>query len=139
MEQQIKKLDLETILIDYAQGKQKIKEIQDYLSWIESEVLERYSEHDILSDYEGTETIETKKVECKLTFKLTKKIETDNLLFYAKEWDMEPEDLCSVKYDYSSTKIKKLSAEKAAEFKTNCIRLQRAKTSFDVRIKPQEE
>lgn len=128
---------LNDMLKTYMEGKAKVKEIQDYLKYIEDEILKTYSEHDILSEFEGTESIETPLYDLKMTFKMTKKINEEQFKAWCEETEQDPERIASLKYEYSAKKAQYLTEEQKAELFKYCIQKTRAKTAFDVKMKPQ--
>ena len=120
------------IVKDLQETKAHIAECQNYMKAREEELLELCSAIEPTSDFEGTESMKSDKYQVGFVYKLTRKIDKEKADEILRERGESPESFFSVKYDYSATLFKTLSAEDQRVVQDSMI-TKRAKTSIEIK------
>lgn len=120
------------IVKDLQETKAHIAECQNYMKAREEELLELCSAVEPTSDFEGTESMKSDKYQVGFVYKLTRKIDKEKADEILRERGESPESFFSVKYDYSVTLFKTLSAEDQRVVQDSMI-TKRAKTSIEIK------
>ena len=90
------------------EAKSSIKGWQDHLKRLEEQFIQRFSEIDPASDFEGAEAMESEAYKVKLNYKLTRSVDKEKADAILRSMGEAPEHLFNVKYDYSSTLFRTL-------------------------------
>lgn len=120
------------IVKDLQETKAHIAECQNYMKAREEELLELCSAVEPTSDFEGTESMKSDKYQVGFVYKLTRKIDKEKADEILRERGESPESFFSVKYDYSATLFKTLSAEDQKVVQDSMI-TKRAKTAIEIK------
>lgn len=134
---QIADADFDSLMAQIDEAKTSIKGWEEHLKKLEAQAIERFSEIDQSSDFEGAESMESESYRLKLTYKLTRKVDKATADQEIRRLGLRPEELFIVKYDYSSSLYSRLDDEKR-EAVLDSMTTKRAKTSVEITRKERD-
>lgn len=129
---QDKRAKFDELVNDIQETKDHIVACQNYMKAKEEELLQLCSAVEPTSDFEGTESMKSDKYQVGFVYKLTRKIDKEKADELLRERGESPESFFSVKYDYSATLFKTLSAEDQRVVQDSMI-TKRAKTAIEIK------
>ena len=129
---QDKRADFNNAVSEILYAKSEIEKWQKYKVEMEEYLMELCSAVEPTSDFEGTESMKSDKYQVGFVYKLTRKIDKEKADEILRERGESPESFFSVKYDYSATLFKTLSAEDQRVVQDSMI-TKRAKTAIEIK------
>ena len=120
------------IVQDIAECKAHIKATQDYMYGKEKELIELFSDIDPTSDFEGTESMQSDRYQVGFIYKLTRKVDKEKADEALMDIGRKPEELFTVKYDYSAQIYRNLDDEARKAVQDSMV-TKRAKTSIEIK------
>ena len=129
---QEKLADFDKAVSEILYAKNEIEKWRKYQVEMEEYLTELCSAIEPTSDFEGTESMKFDKYQVGFVYKLTRKIDKEKADEILRERGESPESFFSVKYDYSATLFKTLSAEDQKVVQDSMI-TKRAKTAIEIK------
>lgn len=129
---QEKLADFDKAVSEILYAKNEIEKWRKYQVEMEEYLTELCSAVEPTSDFEGTESMKSDKYQVGFVYKLTRKIDKEKADEILRERGESPESFFNVKYDYSATLFKTLSAEDQKVVQDSMI-TKRAKTAIEIK------
>ena len=120
------------IVKDLQETKAHIAECQNYMKAREDELLELCSAVEPTSDFEGTESMKSDRYQVGFIYKLTRKVDKEKADEALMDIGRKPEELFTVKYDYSAQIYRDLDDEARKAVQDSMV-TKRAKTSIEIK------
>ena len=127
-----KRAEFERAVSEILYAKGLVEKWRKYQIEMEEYLTELCSAVEPTSDFEGTESMKSDKYQVGFVYKLTRKIDKEKADEILRERGESPESFFSVKYDYSATLFKTLSAEDQKVVQDSMI-TKRAKTAIEIK------
>ena len=96
------------------------------------ELIELFSDIDPTSDFEGTESMQSDRYQVGFIYKLTRKVDKEKADEALMDIGRKPEELFTVKYDYSAQIYRDLDDEARKAVQDSMV-TKRAKTSIEIK------